>query len=710
MSPLSRLLSPLPPPHSFSAKRRGSLLSPLPSSSGPKLGGAPGPRGEIGFVQGSETTLQSTYSDTSAQPTCDYGYGTWNSGTNRGYENYGYGYGYGQDNTTNYGYDSYEACDSRAILSERDLYRSGYDYGELDPEMEMAYEGQYDAYRDQFRMRGGDTFGPRAQGWARDARSGRPMASGYGRMWEDPMGARGQCMPGASRLPSLFSQNIIPEYGMFQGMRGGGAFSGGSRFGFGFGNGMKQMRRTWKTWTTADFRTKKKKRKLGGSPDEPDSKATRTDCSDNSDSDNDEGTEGEAAEGTESAEAMEKGSRAEGEDEEGKEDGREEGKEDSEKGALTAQDESSQAKRKLQASKKSQDKQKKRQRDRMVERIQFVCSLCKYRTFYEDEMGSHLDSKFHKEHFKYVGTKLPKQTADFLQEYVTNKTKKTEELRKTVEDLDGLIQQIYRDQDLTQEIAMEHFVKKVEAAHCAACDLFIPMQFGIIQKHLKTMDHNRNRRLMMEQSKKSSLMVARSILNNKLISKKLERYLKVSINFYRVRILSPTARRRRRSKMRWRVAFWKREHQAKLQGSQRACRHSPRFPWSPPRRLQHRHLHRLQRRRRAQYPCWAGRCSARSEGSRVSTWKTTRRAVGVLHNPFREWAGLAWPRLGAQLNKVLSYPRSLFVLFLTSEGGALESVRSLSALARGWTLEQLTRARTWRLLRTSLPLKPNSIA
>lgn len=33
--------------------------------------------------------------------------------------------------------------------------------------------------------------------------------------------------------------------------------------------------------------------------------------------------------------------------------------------------------------------------------------------------------------------------------------------------------------------------------------------------------------LMMEQSKKSSLMVARSILNNKIISKKLERYLKV---------------------------------------------------------------------------------------------------------------------------------------------------------------------------------------
>nr|XP_058148539.1 A-kinase anchor protein 8-like isoform X2 [Dasypus novemcinctus] len=506
-----------------------------------------------GFVQGSETTLQSTYSDTSTQPTCDYGYGGWSSGANRGYENYSYGYGYGQENASTYGYsmaashswdmpgsdasanpsavagagadpvlsrinqrldvashletdmmpggmyssggeryDSYEACDSRAILSGRDLYRPGYDYGELDPEVEAAYEGQYDAYREQFRMRGSDALGPRAQGWPRDARSGRPMASGYGRVWDDPMGARGQCLPGASRLPSLFSQNIIPEYGAFQGVRGGGAFPAGSRFGFGFGNGMKQMRRTWKTWTPADFRTKKKKRKQPGSPDEPDSKASRTDGSDNSDSDNDDGTEGEGVEGPE---AMEKSLKAEGEDEEGREDGKEEGREDAEKGALTVQDENGQTKRLLQAAKKSQDKQKRRQRDRMVERIQFVCSLCKYRTFYEDEMTGHLDSKFHKEHFKYVGTKLPKQTADFLQEYVTNKTKKTEELRKTVEDLDGLIQQIYRDQDLTQEIAMEHFVKKVEAAHCAACDLFIPMQFGIIQKHLKTVDHNRNRRV-----------------------------------------------------------------------------------------------------------------------------------------------------------------------------------------------------------------------
>uniref|UniRef100_A0A8B9I998 A-kinase anchoring protein 8 like n=1 Tax=Anser brachyrhynchus TaxID=132585 RepID=A0A8B9I998_9AVES len=478
---------------------------------------------------------------------------------NRGYEGYGYGYGYGQDNSGNYGYgmatsnswemgnsdvdmnpdasggadaviakmnqrldmvshldtdtmqgghygsggdryDSYESYDSRSSMNDRDLYRSGYDYNEAEHDNDNAYDGPYDGPYDgdQYQNRARDNFGQRGQNWARDGRNNRPMASSYsGRMggqWNEPpqgMGARGLGPHGSSRLPSLFSHNIIPELGMFQGMRG---FSGNMRFGGGM---MKQrMRKNWKMWDS-DF----KKRKQTNSSDEPDSKAAKTDGSDNSDSDNEEGTEGESGEKEEK-----EGSRG--------------------VSALTIQEEISQIKRKLQAGKKTQERQKKRHRDRMVERIQFVCSLCKYRTFYDDEMNSHLESKFHKEHFKFVGTKLPQQTAEFLQEYVANKTRKTEERRKAIEDINAVIQQIYRDQDLTQDVGMEHFIKKVEAAHCAACDLFIPMQYGIIQKHLKSLDHNHNRRAMMEQSKKSSLVVARSILNNKLISKKLERYLK----------------------------------------------------------------------------------------------------------------------------------------------------------------------------------------
>ncbi|NXW66439.1 AKP8L protein, partial [Eurystomus gularis] len=504
--------------------------------------------------------------------------------TEASYEGYGYGYGYGQDNSGSYGYgvaasnswemansdvdmtpdgagggdviakmnqrldmvshmdteampgghygaggdryDSYESYDSRSSLNDRDMYRSGYDYNESEHDADNAYEGPYDNFygsrRDQYQNRARENFGQRGQNWGREGRNNRPMTSSYpGRMggqWNEPpqsMSSRGLGPHGSSRLPSLFSHNILPELGMFQGMRG---FSGNMRYGGGM---MKQrMRRNWKMWDS-DFKPQRKKikkdpaakkRKQTNSSDEPDSKAAKTDGSDNSDSDNEEGTEGESGEKEEK-----EGSRGEGDDEEGR---------DSEKGALTIQEEISQIKRKLQAGKKTQERQKKRHRDRMVERIQFVCSLCKYRTFYDDEMNNHLESKFHKEHFKFVGTKLPQQTADFLQEYVANKTRKTEERRKAIDDINAVIQQIYRDQDLTQDVGMEHFIKKVEAAHCAACDLFLPMQFGIIQKHLKSLDHNHNRRAMMEQSKKSSLVVARSILNNKLISKKLERYLK----------------------------------------------------------------------------------------------------------------------------------------------------------------------------------------
>ncbi|XP_029441320.1 A-kinase anchor protein 8-like isoform X2 [Rhinatrema bivittatum] len=442
-----------------------------------------------------------------------------------GYEGYDYGYGYSQGDsgtTGNYGYDSYESYDSRSSLNDRDLYRSGYSYSEAGHDQDMtAYDGRYDSSygnsRDQFQNRAWDNYGQQGQNWARDGRNKRSMASSYsgymGGQWNEPLqskGGRGPGASGSSRLPSLFSHSIVPEHKRFQGLRG---FSGN----FGVGAFKQQMRKNWKMWDGDKPQQKKKvkkdtvagnKRKQTNTTDEPDSKVAKNETA-NSESEN-EGKEGE--------DAAETGTKAEGADE-----GNEKGESGS---ALTIQEEISQIKKKLQAGKKTQDRQKKRQRDRMVERIQFVCSLCKYRTFYEDEMTNHLDSRFHKDHFKFVGTKLPQQTADFLQDYVANKTKKTEERRKMVEDINAAIQQIFKDQDLTTDLPMEHFVKKVEAAHCTACDLFIPMQHGILQKHLRSIDHNHNRKVMMEQSKKSALIVARSILNNKMISKKLEKYLK----------------------------------------------------------------------------------------------------------------------------------------------------------------------------------------
>lgn len=48
-------------------------------------------------------------------------------------------------------------------------------------------------------------------------------------------------------------------------------------------------------------------------------------------------------------------------------------------------------------------------------RVMFACSVCKFRSFYKADMEVHLESRFHKEHFKFLSSQLSKPTTDFLQ-------------------------------------------------------------------------------------------------------------------------------------------------------------------------------------------------------------------------------------------------------------------------------------------------------
>ncbi|KAG5278214.1 hypothetical protein AALO_G00096460 [Alosa alosa] len=210
------------------------------------------------------------------------------------------------------------------------------------------------------------------------------------------------------------------------------------------------------------------------------------------------------------------------------------------KGGVTIQEEITQIKKKLQGKQQQPPAQEeglpkfKKRRGFMemsgvkfnAQRMMFACSVCKFRSFYSEDMAAHLESKFHKEHFKFLSSQLSKPTTDFLQEYLNNKFNKTQQRVTQIDNFSAAICQVHKEQDLTREIGMEHFMKKVEAAHCAACDVFIPMQFHLIKKHLRSPDHNYNCKGMMEMSKGHSLSVARSILNHKVIGKKLESYLK----------------------------------------------------------------------------------------------------------------------------------------------------------------------------------------
>ncbi|XP_062367807.1 A-kinase anchor protein 8 isoform X6 [Cinclus cinclus] len=176
--------------------------------------------------------------------------------------------------------------------------------------------------------------------------------------------------------------------------------------------------------------------------------------------------------------------------------------------------------------KKKREKQRRRDRlrDRAMDRIQFACSVCKFRSLEEEEIQRHLQSKFHRDTLRYIGTKLPDKTVQFLQEYIVNRNRKIEKRRQELTDKEGPKQR----PDPFKGIGQEHFFKRIEAAHCLACDVLIPAQGRLLQRHLRSAEHNRSRRLAAEQFKKSSLHVAKSVLNNKHIVKMLEKYLQVT--------------------------------------------------------------------------------------------------------------------------------------------------------------------------------------
>ncbi|XP_041032937.1 A-kinase anchor protein 8-like [Carcharodon carcharias] len=489
------------------------------------------------------------------------GYGTgdsWNTGATNSQEYDGYDYSYTQDtipsSATNYGYNAgnkswelpkntatdtiiakinkrldmlsqletenqvqdsyqdnrftpYESYDSGSSLNDRDLYRSGYGYSEYGPDYNDSYGGRYDHYdssygtrRDQFQNRARDPYGPAnqwGQNWSRDRppynRPNRndpfmsPASSGrMSARWNElSMGGRGPNAATASstrNLPSLFSPNIIPM-DLFR-VQGSGRPLGGARQRRRDRNRTRGMKKV-----NAGFGRKRKQ--STASTDEPENKQAKTEDPNGSDAGEDEG--GESGDG-----------------------GAGEGKEAGDK----------KPKRFPTMQEKKKANKPKKNRDRLAERIMYACSVCKFRTFEDEDISSHVDSKFHKETFKFIATRLDKQTADFLHEYILNKIQKTQKRREQIGDKTILRKQLMQQQDLLQDVGLEHFMKKVEAAHCVACDLFIPIQNAVLMRHLKSPDHGWNRRAMLEKAKKGSLVVARSVLNNRNIAAMLEKYKK----------------------------------------------------------------------------------------------------------------------------------------------------------------------------------------
>ncbi|KAM8880342.1 A-kinase anchor protein 8-like isoform 2-T2 [Spinachia spinachia] len=476
-------------------------------------------------------------------------------------------------------YDHYESFDSRAsaLPSSRDLYRSGggsYGYGSGGREDNMllgqrggsgfgggiglgggggggGFDSPSSSYgvakmrqnmRESFNV--GQGGGSAGAGWPAAGRrsprrggsaGGRGGGGGFGSQRSDPTplggGGRGGAgghrgrSPGGGRgkLPSLLSNRMYPESGGFhQGSVRGPHDFPGRHFGGGPRAGRQRGRKRPLNKAKPQQDVQKKRKQSLTEADEPESKMNRTEEAEApQDPAGDDGDDGGPT--TERDPAAEKDSPKQQQQQQ------QQPEEEEEMTTTTTTTPPLQQQSVLDKHNPTQiqDKHPKmRKRRGFLERVMFACSVCKFRSFYKEEMETHLDSRFHKDHFKFLCGQLSKPTTDFLQEYLQNKFKKTDQRVGQLENHSAAICQVYREQDLTRELGMEHFMRKVEAAHCAACDLFIPMQPHLIQKHIKSPDHNYNRKGMMEQSKRASLSVARSILNHKLIGKKLESYLK----------------------------------------------------------------------------------------------------------------------------------------------------------------------------------------
>ncbi|XP_045405477.1 A-kinase anchor protein 8 [Lemur catta] len=424
-----------------------------------------------------------------------------------------------QDRESSFRFQPFESYDSRPCLPEHNPYRSSYSYDydfDLGSDRNGSFGGQYNDCRDPARERGSlDGFmRGRGQGRFQDrsnpstfmrsdpfmppSASSEPLSTPWNEL--NYGGGRGLGGPSPSRPPpSLFSQSMAPDYGVM-GMQGAGSYD--NTMPYGCGRSQTRIRdRDWDWPRRRGFDRfgpdgMGRKRKQFQIYEEPDAKLARAD-SEGDFSENDDGA-GDFRSGDEEFR---------GEDE-FCDSGRQRGEKDEEDEEV----------------KKRREKQRRRDRmrDRAADRIQFACSVCKFRSFDDEEIQKHLQSKFHKETLRFISTKLPDKTVEFLQEYIVNRNKKIEKRRQELIEKESTKPK----PDPFKGIGQEHFFKRIEAAHCLACDMLIPAQPQLLQRHLHSVDHNHNRRLAAEQFKKTSLHVAKSVLNNRHIVKMLEKYLK----------------------------------------------------------------------------------------------------------------------------------------------------------------------------------------
>ncbi|KFQ62068.1 A-kinase anchor protein 8, partial [Pelecanus crispus] len=78
-----------------------------------------------------------------------------------------------EDQESSFRFESFESYDSRSSMNDRDVYRSGYDYGDVGTDRNDSFGSQFDNRRDQSRNRGNNYGLIRGRGQNRVQNRGR---------------------------------------------------------------------------------------------------------------------------------------------------------------------------------------------------------------------------------------------------------------------------------------------------------------------------------------------------------------------------------------------------------------------------------------------------------------------------------------------------------------------------------------------------------
>ncbi|XP_072005302.1 uncharacterized protein [Engystomops pustulosus] len=137
----------------------------------------------------------------------------------------------------------------------------------------------------------------------------------------------------------------------------------------------------------------------------------------------------------------------------------------------------------------------------------FSCSLCRYNTVDESEIQKHFYSYPHRAILKNLTIFFPRDRVDFLHDYLVFKNKRMAKQRAS-----SIVHSIKEEY---KALSQDHYLHRIQATHCHACDVLIPDSPGLLAQHVRSDAHQKNRKLIVKSVRQSCIAAAKELLMDK---------------------------------------------------------------------------------------------------------------------------------------------------------------------------------------------------